>query len=61
MIDITSIQTFTVLPELQILNNENIALKKENIGIKMVLTTFVFLTLGVGLYKLIQYQNEEHR
>ena len=61
MIDITTIQTFQVLPKLQILNTENIALKKENNGTKMVLTAFVFLTLGVGLYKLIKHQNEEYR
>lgn len=60
MIDITTIQTFQPLPELQKLNLENITLKKENEGIKIVVSTFLCLALGVGLYKLIKHQNEEY-
>ena len=60
MIDITTIQTFQPLPELQKLNFENISLKKENEGIKIVVSTFLCLALGVGLYKLIKHQNEEY-
>lgn len=61
MIDITSIQTFEVPREFQILNSENIFLKKENEGIKILGKTVVFLTIGVGLFILIKKYNEEYR
>ena len=61
MIDITTIQTYAALPELQTLNRENIYLKKENEGIKIIVTTIICLSLGIGLYVIINKHNEEYR
>lgn len=61
MIDITTIQTYAALPELQTLNRENIYLKEENEGIKIIVTTIICLSLGIGLYVIINKHNEEYR
>lgn len=61
MIDITTIQTFQVLPQLQVLNTENIALKKRNEGIITLISTILCLSVGVGLFIIIKKHNEEYR
>lgn len=58
MIDFTTVQTFAVLPDVELLNARNIALNKENRMIKVVFTSLVFLVIGTGLYLLANNQNK---
>ena len=60
MVDITTIQTFEVLPELEVLNTKNLALSRENKLLKIALTATVILALGsFGFYLYKLRENEE--
>lgn len=59
MIDLTTIQAFEILPALSELNSDNLVLKKNNEGYRLLLTTIGVIAIGTGIFMIIKKQQDD--